>query len=89
MHYKLYIIKKSSFNYNNVTIPILFCNTAFFFQKRCEAHWPRTLIKFPNRQTLIKCIETIAEREDKHGCIAIGATFIPRGAIHRGVESVI
>ena len=33
MHYKLYIIKKSSFNYNNVTIPILFCNTAFFFPK--------------------------------------------------------
>ena len=60
-----------------------------FFQKRCEAHWPRTLIKFPNRQTLIKGIESIAEREDKHGCIAIGATFIPRGAIHRGVESVI
>ena len=60
-----------------------------FFQKRCEAHWLRTLIKFPNRQTLIKCIETIAEREDKHGCIAIGTTFIPCGAIHRGVESVI
>lgn len=33
MHYKLCIIKKSSFNYNNVTIPILFCNTAFFFKK--------------------------------------------------------
>ncbi len=43
MHYKLYIIKKSSFNYNNVTIPILFCNTAFFFKNNengrgCEAH---------------------------------------------------
>ena len=43
MHYKLCIIKKSSFNYNNVTIPILFCNTAFFFKNNengrgCEAH---------------------------------------------------
>ena len=60
-----------------------------FFQKRCEAHWPSTLIKFPNCQTLIECIEAIIERNDKHGGVAIGAAFVPHGAVHRGIESVV